>query len=150
MLTPEEFEQRQARKNASMGVSVSAGFTSQRFSSTSRGVGMPGMVTQQAGGGIPELLLYNDSLNIRFQGINGAVIGRRQGPYTQYFSQNLYVSGVHAQLKYKSESGWSITDKHSSNGTKLNERPLQPDVDMSLKNGDILTVANVILQVSIH
>lgn len=150
MLTPEEFEQRQARKNASMGVSVSTGFTSQSFNVTSRGLGTAGMVSQQAGGGIPELLLYNDSLNIRLQGINGAVIGRRQGPYTQYFAQNLYVSGVHAQLKYKSESGWSVTDKHSSNGTKLNERPLQPDVDMSLKNGDILTVANVNLQVSIH
>lgn len=152
MLTPEEFEQRQARKNASMGVSVSTGFSSQRFGVTSRGMGIgaPGSVTLGSGGGIPELLLYNDSLNIRLQGINGAVIGRRQGPYTQYFSQNLYVSGVHAQLKYKSESGWSVTDKHSSNGTKLNERPLQPDVDMSLKNGDILTVANVILQVSIH
>ena len=99
--------------------------------------------------GIPQLLLYNDSLNIRFVGMNGAVIGRRQGPYTQFFQQNMYVSGVHAQIKYNSGTGWCVTDKHSSNGTKLNEHALQPDMDMSLKNGDILTIANIHLQVSI-
>ena len=101
-------------------------------------------------GGIPMLAFYNSSLNIRFEGINGAVIGRRQGPYVQFFQQNMYVSGVHAQLKYKSGSGWCIADKHSSNGTKLNDRPIQPDVDMTLKNGDIVTIANINLQVSIN
>lgn len=98
---------------------------------------------------LPMLTLYNNTLNIRIQGINGAVIGRRQGPYVQFFQQNMYVSGVHAQLKYNASTGWCITDKHSSNGTKLNERLLQPDVDMSLKNGDIVTIANVNLQVNI-
>ena len=102
-----------------------------------------------AGTGMSALTLYNSSLNIRFQGINGAVIGRRQGPYQLFFQSNPYVSGVHAQLIYNAETGWSIIDKHSSNGTKLNEHVLQPDVQMSLKNGDILTIANVSLQVSV-
>ena len=84
------------------------------------------------------------------QGINGAIIGRKQGPYAQFFTQNLYVSGVHAQLTFKPSTGWCITDKHSSNGTKLNERLLQPDIDMSLKNGDIVTIANVNLEVRIN
>ena len=35
--------------------------------------------------GVPVLTLVNDSLNIRIVGINGAVIGRRKGPYTQFF-----------------------------------------------------------------
>lgn len=100
--------------------------------------------------GIPVLTLANDSLNIRIVGINGAVIGRRKGPYTQFFEQHAYVSGVHAQLKYKPGVGWVITDKHSSNGTKLNQRPLQPDVDMSINNGDIVTIANINLQVIVR
>lgn len=100
--------------------------------------------------GVPVLTLVNDSLNIRIVGINGAVIGRRKGPYTQFFEQQAYVSGVHAQLKYKSGAGWAITDKHSSNGTKVNQRPLQPDVDMALNNGDIVTIANINLQVIVR
>ena len=110
-----------------------------------------GLVQERpASSGVPVLTLANDSLNIRIVGINGAVIGRRKGPYTQFFEQHAYVSGVHAQLKYKSGSGWVITDKHSSNGTKVNQRPLQPDVDMALHNGDILTIANVNLQVIVR
>lgn len=100
--------------------------------------------------GIPTLTLYNTNLNIRIQAVNGAVIGRRQGPYTQFFEHNGYVSGVHAQLKYNATTGWCIVDKHSSNGTTLNQHSLQPDVEVSLKNGDIVGVANVNLQVSIN
>ena len=114
------------------------------------GVAAP-LVQQRTGvSGVPMLTLANDSLNIRIVGINGAVIGRRKGPYTQFFEQHAYVSGVHAQLKYKADTGWMITDKHSSNGTKVNQRPLQPDVDMSLNNGDILTIANINLQVIVR
>ena len=98
---------------------------------------------------IPMLTLYNANLDIRIVGQQGAVIGRRQGPYTNYFEQNMYVSGVHAQLVYNSDTGWSIIDKHSSNGTKLNDRALQPDVPMSLKNGDIVTIANISMQVTV-
>ena len=99
--------------------------------------------------GVPTLTLYNPSLDIRMIGVNGAVIGRRQGPYQQLFDGNMYISGVHAQLIYKPDSGWCILDKHSSNGTRLNQRELQPDVPMSLKAGDIVTLANINLQVSI-
>lgn len=98
---------------------------------------------------IPVLILNNDSLKIRITGINGAMIGRRQGPYKEMFEKNMYVSGVHAQLIYNQETGWCIIDKHSSNGTQLGQRLLQPDIPMSLKNGDIVTIANVNLQVSI-
>ena len=101
-------------------------------------------------GGLPTLTLYNPSLDIRMVGINGAVIGRRQGPYTQLFEGNMFISGVHAQLIYKPDTGWCIIDKHSSNGTKLNQRDLQPDVPMSIKTGDIVTLANINLQVSVN
>lgn len=103
-----------------------------------------------AANGLPSLTLYNPSLNIRIVGINGAIIGRRQGPYQSMFEGNMFVSGVHAQLIYKPESGWCIIDKNSSNGTKLNQRDLQPDVPMSIKGGDIVTLANINLQVSVN
>jgi pSer/pThr/pTyr-binding forkhead associated (FHA) protein len=99
---------------------------------------------------MPVLTLSNDNLNISIVAINGAIIGRRKGPYTQFFEKQAYVSGVHAQLKYNPGTGWCVTDKHSSNGTSLNQRKIQPDVDMSLNNGDILTIANVNLQVTIR
>ena len=105
---------------------------------------------QEGSSGMPVLTLANDSLNIRIVGINGAVIGRRKGPYVQFFEQHAYVSGVHAQLKYKSGVGWAITDKHSSNGTKVNQHQLQPDVDMKLNNGDVVTIANINLQVIVR
>lgn len=99
--------------------------------------------------GIPTLTLYNPSLDIRMVGINGAVIGRRQGPYQQLFEGNMFISGVHAQLVYKPDTGWCIIDKNSSNGTKLNQRDLLPDIPMSIKTGDIITLANISLQVSV-
>jgi hypothetical protein len=141
MVTPEEY-QRASTGQTSNGSSTGA--VSQDFYPSDPKNG------GKASGGVPMLQLYNSSLNIRIQGINGAVIGRRQGPYVQFFQGNMYVSGVHAQLKYNAETGWSITDKHSSNGTKLNEHLMQPDAEMSLKNGDIVTIANINLQVSIN
>src|SRR5574344_1036365 len=97
--------------------------------------------------GIPQLSLYNGMLNIRIIGYNGAIIGRKQGTYRQFFEKNMYVSGVHAQLMYNAKTGWCIVDKHSSNGTKINQRLVQPDIPMALHNGDILSIANVNLQV---
>ena len=143
MLSPEDYKKRKESEYASQ----SAGFVSQGFVSRTNGFDNTqpkGVIT-----GIPQLMLYNDSLGIRLMGINGAMIGRRQGPYVQQLGQQMYVSGAHAQLKYNGSTGWCITDKHSSNGTKLNDHQLQPDVEMSLKNGDILCLANVVLKVSI-
>ena len=115
------------------------------YGSLRNGVSQPG---QQES--MPVLTLSNDNLNIKIVAMNGAIIGRRKGPYTQFFEKQAYVSGVHAQLKYNPGMGWCVTDKHSSNGTSLNQRQIQPDVDMTLNNGDILTIANINLQVKIR
>ncbi len=150
LMLPAEDYHRRMSSNSAMSSSVSTGFASQEFIQTnanSRSLSQSNQSPMSQR--MPQLLLYNDSLNIRMIGINGAVIGRRQGPYAQSLAQNMYVSGVHAQLKYKPETGWCVADKHSSNGTKLNDHQLQPDVEMSLKNGDILTIANINLQVSV-
>jgi hypothetical protein len=144
MITPEEYQR----------IGERTGYASFISSSLSQSIGTTNPISspqaKASPHGIPVLTLYNTSLNIHFQGINGAVIGRRQGPYTQYFAQHMYVSGVHAQLKYNAGSGWCIVDKHSSNGTKLNQHSLQPDVEMALRNGDILTIANINLQVGVN
>ena len=148
MVTPEEYQRGLAGKT-SFSMSLSSRFVSQGSFETGSRM-QPDNQRLAGAGGLPVLQLYNGSLGIRMQGINGAVIGRKQGPYTQYFQNNMYVSGVHAQLKYKAGIGWSITDKHSSNGTKLNDHVLQPEVEMSIKNGDIVTIANISLQVTIN
>ena len=130
-------------------------YSSQMSASISQSMATTTLISNQqpqrsAAHGIPVLTLTNTSLNIHIQGINGAVIGRRQGPYTQFFAQQMYVSCLHAQLKYNPGSGWCIVDKHSSNGTRLNQHILQPDVEMALRNGDIVTIANINLQVNVN
>ena len=141
----EKAAERKPEPGASVSVSVS-----NVSASLSAG---PSISISQAGpsrGGLPVLTLANDSLNIRIVAMNGAIIGRRKGPYIQFFEQHSYVSGVHAQLKYKPDSGWCVIDKHSSNGTRVNQRQIQPDVEMTLNNGDVLTIANINLQVIIR
>ncbi len=148
MISAEEIhQQRIAPKKDSPSDFSSLAFTSvndRMQTNNPAGPNMPGR------NGIPTLTLYNPSLDIRIVGINGAIIGRRQGPYAQMFDGNKYISGVHAQLIYKLDTGWCIIDKHSSNGTKLNQRDLLPDVPMSIKSGDIVTLANINLQVTIN
>ena len=113
----------------------------------------PAISIAQAGTGhssMPMMTLVNESLNIRITAMNGAIIGRRKGPYIQFFEQNSYVSGIHAQLKYKSGAGWFVIDMNSSNGTRINQAPIQPETENPLKNGDVLSIANVNLQVVIR
>ena len=98
---------------------------------------------------IPSLNLTNAALGIKITGVNGAIIGRRQGPYCQIFEQNRYVSGIHAQLLYDVEKGWCIVDKNSSNGTRLNNNLLQPNSVTKLADGDMLSLANINLLVGI-
>ncbi len=151
MMIPAEEYHHRISSDAAVSASVSTGFASRDFINLNAAVtgGRASAGASAMSHAMPQLLLHNESLNIRIMGINGAVIGRRQGPYTQFFTQNMYVSGVHAQLKFKPDTGWCVADKHSSNGTKLNNHQLQPDVEMSIKNGDILTIANINLQVTI-
>lgn len=143
-LMAEPGEKPNAPLRAQIDDSVSTEFVSQGFNTQ-----VDSTSSHHHNTSTPQLLLINESLGIRIMGINGAIIGRRQGPYVQQLQGQGYISGVHAQLKYNSSTGWCIADKNSSNGTKLNDHRLQPDVEMSLKNGDILSLANVPLKVSV-
>lgn len=92
---------------------------------------------------IPTLKLTNVQLGISIVGSNGAVIGRRQGPYCQLLEQNRYISGVHAQLIYDPKAGWCVVDKNSSNGTKLNGKQLNPECMTALRSGDTVSIATL-------
>ena len=142
MLSREEYEHKAAQP-VDLSQSASVDITNQP------GGALPGGNQTGTFRSIPQLMLHNDTVGLRLIAINGAVIGRRQGPYANQLQQHRYVSGLHAQLKYNPATGWLVADKHSSNGTKLNGHPLQPDVEMTLKTGDILTIANIPLQVTI-
>ncbi len=145
MVNVDELHQ-QKERSASAASDLTSPTFNPSTAATQSDIGNPTGIPQM---GIPTLTLYNPSLDIRIVGVNGAIIGRRQGPYQQMFDGNMYVSSVHAQLIYKADSGWCIIDKHSSNGTKLNQRDLLPDIPMSMKSGDIVTIANINLQVSV-
>jgi hypothetical protein len=154
MIPADDFHKRQMGVG---GMSVSTSVSIRQMTQPGMGVsmrntttGVRGPMGMQPGGAMPRLMLFNDSLGIRIMGINGAIIGRKQGPYVQFFRQQGYVSGSHAQLLYRQDTGWNIVDKGSSNGTKLNDHRLQPEVEMSIKNGDIVNIANVVLQVIIN
>lgn len=99
---------------------------------------------------VPQLLLTNTSLNVRLEGENGAIIGRRKGPYQLMMANFSYISGSHAQLKYDALSGWTITDMNSTNGTLLNQNRLMPGVPTVLQNGEKLQLANIELNIEIR
>lgn len=98
---------------------------------------------------IPSITLGNVALGINIVGIDDAIIGRREGPYVTLFQTNRYVSGRHAQLHYDKMKGWTIIDKHSSNGTFVNGTRLAPEEAIALSDGDTLVIANVSLKVKI-
>ena len=96
------------------------------------------------------LILSNGLMGITIEGVDGAIIGRRQGIYCAQFSRFPYVSGTHAQLKFDSvQYKWTITDMNSSNGTKYNGNPLEPNIPCVLENGATVQLANVMLTVAV-
>lgn len=99
---------------------------------------------------VPQLFLTNTALNVRIEGTNGAIIGRKQGPYRLMMADFSYLSGSHAQLKYDAQSGWTVTDMNSTNGTLLNQNRLMPGVPSPLQNGGKLQLANIELNIEIR
>ncbi|MBQ8606573.1 MAG: FHA domain-containing protein [Bacteroidaceae bacterium] len=99
---------------------------------------------------MPTLILSNGSLGIRIEGIDGAIIGRRNGAYQQFFAQCPYVSGTHARIAFDVTLGeWTYTDLNSSNGSKYNGLQLIPDKPCSLSDGGMLQLADVQLIVNV-
>lgn len=99
--------------------------------------------------GLPQLILVNDSLQMRLAGTDGAILGRRNGIYRDVLASCHYISGTHAQLNYTAQSGWTITDRCSSNGTLVNGQRALPNEPVRLRHGDRVILANVEFRIEI-
>ena len=105
---------------------------------------MATVVTIASKRGIPQMFLVNNNLGIRLAAADGAVIGRRNGMYQNYLQSCPYISGTHAQLNFNAmKDEWTIMDKHSSNGTKVDGVSLTAEVPCALHNGARVQLANV-------
>lgn len=110
-----------------------------------------GAATLKAPPATVRLQLTNGLLGLTLEGVDGAVLGRRQGIYSTLLSRFPYVSGAHAQLKFDAGMArWTVTDMNSSNGTRYNGHALQPGVPCTLEQGATLQLANVVLTVSLQ
>jgi len=92
---------------------------------------------------IPRLLLINTKHNIHIEGKQDAIMGRRNGIYSELLKGNPYISGTHAKLCYMSGIGWTITDLNSSNGTFIDGLRIIPDKPEVLHSGSPLSLANM-------
>src|SRR5215211_1120013 len=68
---------------------------------------------------------------------------------TPYRASASGVSRLHAVIKRK-RNRVMVMDLSSSNGTYINGRRIQPDVDERLKHGDILALGTLQIQILLH
>jgi hypothetical protein len=71
--------------------------------------------------------------------------GHRPDFDMSFYDQEGYVSRRHAHI-IKARNGYFITDLGSSNGTLVNERLLLPQRPRLLRNGDQITIGEVVIQ----
>lgn len=76
------------------------------------------------------------------------VLGKNKEVVDGVLSFNQMISRVHCKIN-RTKVGYTITDLKSKNGTYVNKVRLQPDVPCSIKNGDVICLANSDFQISI-
>lgn len=97
------------------------------------------------------LILSNGAQGITIEGVDGAIIGRRNGIYQSQFARFPYISGTHAKLKFDAvQNKWFITDMNSSNGTRYNNVPLVAGQPCVLENGATVQLANIVLTIALY
>lgn len=97
------------------------------------------------------LILSNGAQGITIEGVDGAIIGRRNGIYQSQFARFPYISGTHAKLKFDAvQNKWLLTDMNSSNGTRYNKVPLIAGQPCVLENGATVQLANIVLTVALY
>ena len=74
------------------------------------------------------------------------LIGKKADKVDGVVSFNKMISRIHCKIN-KQESGATITDLGSANGTYVNGAKLQPNQRMNISNGDIIRLANSDFQV---
>ncbi|GBD86958.1 FHA domain protein [bacterium BMS3Abin03] len=94
-------------------------------------------------GGKVYLLLNNKNLNINIKIETGGVIGRKSEISLKELGEFKQISSKHALIEFKTGGGWFVTDLNSTNGTKINNNPLEAMKPAQIKPGDTLTLANI-------
>lgn len=80
----------------------------------------------------------------------GAVLGRRAGSHAALFAQLSQISGKHAEIQQTAPGQWTVTDLGSTNGTRVNGAKLAPQAAQALPQGALLTLADVVFNVSLE
>jgi class 3 adenylate cyclase len=91
-----------------------------------------------------------DSYRVELESGKVLEIGRKANPASQ---KRLVlpvpeVSGNHAEIRMNND-GWTIRDLGSTNGTRLNGDWITPGTEYLLKNGDVIKIAQIDLQVNL-
>lgn len=93
----------------------------------------------------------SDAFRVDLEDGNVLEIGRKPNPNPSMRRLVLAVpevSGNHAEIRQAAE-GWAIRDLGSTNGTRLNGDWITPGQEYVLKNGDVIKIAQVDLQVNL-
>jgi len=96
-----------------------------------------------------KLTLINNAVNLNLEGIDGAIVGRRNSPYANNLAQFGQISGTHARFDYDPNKGWIVTDLNSTNGTKYNKVKIAANVPTLLADKSYLQFANIEFYVEI-
>ena len=90
-----------------------------------------------------DLILINKNLDLNFKIENGDIIGRKTGRFSAKLAALKQISSKHLSCNFNKQTGWTVTDLDSTNGTKLNNIKLIPAKPYQLKRGDSLIIADV-------
>ena len=89
------------------------------------------------------LTLVNKNLNINIKIESGGIVGRKSEISSKELGGFKQISSRHASIEFKTGVGWFVTDLNSTNGTKINNNPLEAMKPAQIKPGDTLTLANI-------
>ena len=72
----------------------------------------------------------------------GGLIGREGNLSPDYFASNLYISNEHTRIEFN-EDGYTLVDRTSTNGTRLNGVKVDKGIKYPLRSGDRVVFANM-------
>lgn len=118
-----------------------SGFSKNKFFNTQRRSKKPS---------IKKTLLHmiNKTLDLEFEVENDEIIGRKEGSFASQLVSYKQISSKHLSFTFKNQTGWTITDLNSTNGTKLNGEELMPMKPYKLNSNDLLIIANLEFYIS--
>jgi len=99
--------------------------------------------------GASKLRLLNKNLGLDLEVDKNVLIGRTEGDFINAFGKYKQLSGKHLEIKFDSNSSWTVTDLDSTNGTKYNNTKLTPFQPQVLSDKSYLCIANLEFYVQI-